>query len=335
MQLPQNVMQVGFIDEYYRLYLEDYVYTYIKQIEDTDDLEKKKIYLFGKREFRQDEILLYVYGAADNRKGVLTVHHEFFRDYEILGSLSFDDNEKVLTLQNGNVIPIHGFFVFYEQNPSMQTFLISIYQERMKQKEQEKQEKQQLEQRLKQYEQKEKENAAYFTKSIIVKVALSGLYGFAILICIVAITTINRYDKLVGFKERILQTENPDIITVNQTEINPYEEITKEDEPDTTFYIEERKIEAKDEKKEKIETWGQMEESNEEQSSMNVEETLEENKDDTTVNKNVEYIVKQGDSLSEICRNYYGNTNNMKKVCVLNDIENPNTIKQGQKILLP
>ncbi len=335
MQLPQNVMQVGFIDEYYRLYLEDYVYTYIKQIEDTDDLEKKKIYLFGKREFRQDEILLYVYGAADNRKGVLTVHHEFFRDYEILGSLSFDDNEKVLTLQNGNVIPIHGFFVFYEQNPSMQTFLISIYQERMKQKEQEKQEKQQLEQRLKQYEQKEKENAAYFTKSIIVKVALSGLYGFAILICIVAITTINRYDKLVGFKERILQTENPDIITVNQTEINPYEEITKEDEPDTTFYIEERKIEAKDEKKEKIETWGQMEESNEEQSSMNVEETLEENKDDTSVNKNVEYIVKQGDSLSEICRNYYGNTNNMKKVCVLNDIENPNTIKQGQKILLP
>lgn len=328
-------MQVGFIDEYYRLYLEDYVYTYIKQIEDTDDLEKKKIYLFGKREFRQDEILLYVYGAADNRKGVLTVHHEFFRDYEILGSLSFDDNEKVLALQNGNVIPIHGFFVFYEQNPSMQTFLISIYQERMKQKEQEKQEKQQLEQRLKQYEQKEKENAAYFTKSIIVKVALSGLYGFAILICIVAITTINRYDKLVGFKERILQTENPDIITVNQTEINPYEEITKEDEPDTTFYIEERKIEAKDEKKEKIETWGQMEESNEEQSSMNVEETLEENKDDATVNKNVEYIVKQGDSLSEICRNYYGNTNNMKKVCVLNDIENPNTIKQGQKILLP
>lgn len=48
-----------------------------------------------------------------------------------------------------------------------------------------------------------------------------------------------------------------------------------------------------------------------------------------------EYTVREGDTLATVCRMYYGNLDKLEAICVLNDIEDPNTILPGQKIVLP
>lgn len=49
----------------------------------------------------------------------------------------------------------------------------------------------------------------------------------------------------------------------------------------------------------------------------------------------VSYMVRTGDTLSAICWKIYGSDAMMEQVCELNDIDNPDDIKVGEKILLP
>lgn len=48
-----------------------------------------------------------------------------------------------------------------------------------------------------------------------------------------------------------------------------------------------------------------------------------------------EYIVQRGDTLTAISLHFYQNRGMIREICELNGIENPDKIKDGQKILLP
>lgn len=47
------------------------------------------------------------------------------------------------------------------------------------------------------------------------------------------------------------------------------------------------------------------------------------------------YVVKQGETLSDISRSFYNNTTKIKDIMKANDIENADMIYEGQKIILP
>ena len=47
------------------------------------------------------------------------------------------------------------------------------------------------------------------------------------------------------------------------------------------------------------------------------------------------YVIKQGDTLADICNRYYGCTEKLEELCEANHIENANMIMPGQKIVLP
>lgn len=47
------------------------------------------------------------------------------------------------------------------------------------------------------------------------------------------------------------------------------------------------------------------------------------------------YVIKQGDTLSSICRKYYGNASLYSKLASYNNIKNPNLIYAGNKLKLP
>ena len=47
------------------------------------------------------------------------------------------------------------------------------------------------------------------------------------------------------------------------------------------------------------------------------------------------YTVKDGDTLMDICRMYYGTDEKLDELCTLNNITDPNSIVPGQKIKLP
>jgi LysM repeat protein len=55
-----------------------------------------------------------------------------------------------------------------------------------------------------------------------------------------------------------------------------------------------------------------------------------------TINKEISqyYIVQQGDTLRSICYEIYGDYDYIEKVCLWNDIDDPNNILCGQKLLL-
>ena len=47
------------------------------------------------------------------------------------------------------------------------------------------------------------------------------------------------------------------------------------------------------------------------------------------------YTIKFGDTLADICSRYYGTTEKLQEICDLNNIEDPNSIMPGQKLVLP
>lgn len=47
------------------------------------------------------------------------------------------------------------------------------------------------------------------------------------------------------------------------------------------------------------------------------------------------YVIKEGDTLADICSRYYGNLDHLEEICEVNEITDANKIMPGQKIVLP
>jgi nucleoid-associated protein YgaU len=56
---------------------------------------------------------------------------------------------------------------------------------------------------------------------------------------------------------------------------------------------------------------------------------------DITVGSGTMYIVKSGDSLSNISKSFYGNPNEYRKIAEANNISNPDRIQPGQQLKIP
>ena len=318
-------MQIGTPDDFYRIYIEDYVYTYIKQLEKEADICRKKVYLFGRKENTQEEMVLYIYGAADSEKGILSIQHEFFSDYDILGIMTLTHNIKEISLQNGIVFNVKGFYVFYELNTSMQSFLVHNFQESEKAEEFEeprirlpRQEQKNISQPSgNMYRGKEYSNG---------NLLYSVTFIMAIVICIIAITAINQYDKMLGFNKDILQAGNMKL------------DATTESETQTTFYIEE--VHESEKIEETLTSTEASIETTTETSIEDVENTQTQESTPSDIKTEdiatyQEYTVKKGDNLALICLQFYGNDDNVKEICRINEISDPDSIQPGQKILLP
>lgn len=56
---------------------------------------------------------------------------------------------------------------------------------------------------------------------------------------------------------------------------------------------------------------------------------------DVTVGSGTMYVVKSGDTLSKISKNFYGNANEYSKIAQANSIDNPDKIQVGQELKIP
>ena len=56
---------------------------------------------------------------------------------------------------------------------------------------------------------------------------------------------------------------------------------------------------------------------------------------DITVGSETIYIVKSGESLSQISKSFYGSPNQYTKIAQANDISNPDKIQVGQQLKIP
>jgi len=56
---------------------------------------------------------------------------------------------------------------------------------------------------------------------------------------------------------------------------------------------------------------------------------------DITAGSGTMYVVKSGDSLSNISKSFYGNPNEYRRIAEANNISNPDRIQTGQQLKIP
>ena len=179
--LPRNIRQIGLAAEDYRIYMEDYVYTFLVRLARTEDslgeAKTRVAVLTGNLKWRSQTAYLFIKGAiiaeemeaapdhidfSENQwKQIQEAQKEYFEDQEIVGwffsqpqlllkvsevmskvHMKHFGGEKVLMLmepqeredaffryENNEMVRLGGYYLYYEKNPGMQTYMIDKNEE--------------------------------------------------------------------------------------------------------------------------------------------------------------------------------------------------------------
>ena len=179
--LPRNIRQIGLVAEDYRIYMEDYVYTFLVRLARTEDslgeAKTRVAVLTGNLKWRSQTAYLFIKGAiiaeemeaapdhidfSENQwKQIQEAQKEYFEDQEIVGwffsqpqlllkvsevmskvHMKHFGGEKVLMLmepqeredaffryENNEMVRLGGYYLYYEKNPGMQTYMIDKNEE--------------------------------------------------------------------------------------------------------------------------------------------------------------------------------------------------------------
>jgi hypothetical protein len=304
-QIPINTRTVGNPDGHSIkgniLYIEDYVHTFLNNIIQNGK-SSIKISLFGNCT-EENGVLRFVISGA----GMGKADASFFPSCNYLCNAIItkkrekENNLRLELYSRGVISVIEDYYIYYDQNEEMQNYLINWNSGNTQ------------EAKTKVKECGSEEAKVSFMWNIMNALCL----GFLVCFMAYGIITINNYSKM-----QSLQSSIDYCMKILDSQLAYDEESTIED------------IALKDIVIEDIAT---IEESAIEGTS--IEETsIEENTEKSveTINKEIPqyYIVQQGDTLRSICYEIYGDYDYIEKVCLWNDIDDPNNILCGQKLLL-
>ena len=217
MELPKNITQIGESDKFCKIYAEDYVVSYLKQLNRVAGDKNLAVALYGTRKEEAGISYLFLYGAGklnflqrESRHLSQAVQQEaerqrqrYFREYSFLGYkiLNGEMIEGFQICEQGVCRYISGYAQFYEKNDSMLAYMLEQRQEDAvpEQVEQEKYDmvkKRQEERRMQaEMERKRTDNRDRRVKdkqsgSSLRRMQYSAAVVFALL-CVVGLTTIN------------------------------------------------------------------------------------------------------------------------------------------------
>ena len=381
-ELPKNVKQIGEAEKERKLYIEDYVITYLQQL--TKNVEETKVAVFlGEKRVQKDCHYLFISAVLEitdvefgeeqrkkmeeekqkyfpslimmgwflsvpNQKLELTVemeqrHRNLFEgeDTILLVREPLEQEEILFLMEEDNLQIQGGYYVYYEQNPGMQEYL-------MDHKKTESVEEETTEEKAVQSFRKK------FRRNQEGRENRTGrwIYGastmLVLTILVIGVTIINNYDKMKNMEETLTNiskqvTEEPEGEGVG---IPVAAQVKSETETPKGKETEEQQTETQKEETQK-ETKKQEESSAETQSETETEKIEKNEKAETDGEEQTEsqeaaarpsqavYIVKNGDTLVDICQRYYGNLEKVEEICELNNIENQDEIWAGEKIVLP
>lgn len=187
MQLPEIVKQVGETGGRERVYLEDYVYSYLRELKKEAGVLPGRAALFGHVYHKNNRNFYMIYGAASVIGGLERgrdeeqVRKEFFRDYELIGYVNIYAKGRELPGKK------EGCYIFYEKNEPMQNYLLSCYEQKNQGRKNTRAQK----------KGGRKDSRLFSIKNTAKKI----FYGGCIIILAIAVTTINDYNKMHEFVE--------------------------------------------------------------------------------------------------------------------------------------
>jgi hypothetical protein len=324
-QIPINTRTVGNPElnpvgnNTYTLYIEDYVHTFMQK-NLVDSKYAIKIALFGKR---FDEKLI-ISGAALSSGNVSKDKDTcavYFPNCQYFGTAAIIKNDKnnirFEIATGGIIILIEDYYIYYDQNEEMQNYLISWNEslQRTNQRQPRNTDAAHYGKILQAYNKEEAKVS--FMWNVLTLLCL----GFMISFMAYGIITINSYSKMQSIQSGIdycVKMLDMQLVNVGSDDIQKDgadDEVVAAVNTDisNTDVIEISKFEESESENETYES-----------------ESIE------TINNDIPqyYIVQKGDTLRSICYEIYGDYEYVEKVCLWNDIKDPNNILCGQKLLL-
>lgn len=344
--IPVNTRIVGdakhISEGIYVLYLEDYVHTFIKKLiyeQEPDTIAGTSIYMYGSSFEKSSQSIMVVSGAATSEQ---TDKNYFSTDTALCTALVSLNKDKGIRFEisiRGTKVILDDFYIYYDQNEEMQNYLIEWNN---------KKHEQQLQSPIKTVNRIPADNAArlgriaqaYNKESARVNLVWGAMnvLSLSLVVCVIAygIISLNSYGKMQTMQENIDYCMT---FVSENLEKNTEGKIEKYEEPTGTMNLTQ---EQNTENSMEIPTQETIEEPTE--ISTQLTEQPAENPDLTQETQSVQtantsvpqyYVVRRGDTLRDICISIYGDYSRIEEICELNNLDNPDSILYGQKLLLP
>lgn len=145
MELPKNITQIGQSDSRCKIYVEDYVISYLKQLNFPAQNKDIAVALFGKRQVEKDITYTFFYGACKldflqretrhlsqaQQQEIEKLRKKYFPEYELQGYriLNGEMIEGFHIYDQGICRYINGYAQFYEKNDSMLAYMLDTRKE--------------------------------------------------------------------------------------------------------------------------------------------------------------------------------------------------------------
>lgn len=450
--LPKNIRQIGDIQGKEKIFLEDYVMTYIKKKEKQEVEGYLGIFL-GERKEKEDITYVFIRGIlevpaartaddeekdghwkvhpADDKKAERGIsreakvyekkndvgsegeksneqkqenntaawmdqmekaYQEYFPDSSVqgccvigayptermrtlldalpdAGSLIYhlqEQEETLYQIENGRYRPIRGYFVFYEQNRTMQEYMAGVFQEDRVEKEGV------SDKAIRSFRKKVKEKSIQKNTSML-KLASSF---FVVTVLAIGVIVVNRIEDIRNVQSTVGSgdtTAENEVLYVEdlpeETAISGTEGTVDENYKPAQAVSANSSAADSDTAKNGTESamTGEVSDTTEQNALVDTDTVNDETAkteavsdmavqndlagsdafwDETTDTETVQeaasmrqlqaaYVIREGDTLAEICSQYYGSLDRLAELCELNEITDANKIMPGQKIVLP
>ena len=371
--LPKNVKQVGEVEKERKLYIEDYVITYLQQLTKNTEGTKTAVFL-GERKVQKDCHYLFISGILEiedsefgkeqkkkmeeekakyfselNRMGwflsmpgqklELTAelerkHRELFPEEDsILLIRDTVEQEEILFLMEENMLHDQGGYYVYYEQNSGMQEYLMDHK-KQESVEEETKEDTVIQSFRKKFRRRQEKKQGTGNRWIY-----SATTMLVMTILVIGVTIINNYDNMKNMEKTLTDISKQVAEEPEQKELPVSAQIKIETEKITE---QQTKIESETEKKEtEIEIQQQNSETKqkiqadkkESEQRQNVQ--TEEIREVSVRPSQAVYIVKNGDTLAGICQKYYGNLDKVEEICQLNDITDQDEIWVGDKLILP
>lgn len=140
MELPKNIVQIGEPDKLHKIFVEDYVVSYMKQLGRSQAGSPVGLALYGKHVEEAGINYYFLYGAAkveglEHRGAYLSqvekeeiedIGRKYFEEYQFLAwcSVTEEPVEGFFLKIRGKGVEIKGYACFYEENESMLNYML-------------------------------------------------------------------------------------------------------------------------------------------------------------------------------------------------------------------
>ena len=215
MELPKNITQIGEVDKHCRIYVEDYVVSYIKQMNGIAQNKDIAIALYGRKTVEDGVSYVFIYGSAKLnflQKAVRHLSQAQEQEIEKLRKKYFSEMKFLgYRILNGEMVEgfqiceqdicryVEGYAQFYEKNDSMLAYMLEnrgeeVPPEKVDQEKYETVRKRQEERRQHQEERRQHRENGYPEQEKIIQMPTVGLRrmkmaatGVFVLLCVVAL----------------------------------------------------------------------------------------------------------------------------------------------------